>query len=100
MAISFEQTGGKMKESMKSAGTGLVALTLRLLTGFFLGLTLAFIGQEIIQYGLISLLFITAVVLGSFLKISSSWTISKILVFDLICILVGQVLKMYILLAP
>ena len=100
MALSLEQAGGKMKETMKTAGTGFMALALRLLTGFFLGLTIAFIGQEIIQYGLVSLLFITAVIMGSFLKISSSWSISKILVFDLICVLVAQVLKMYILLAP
>lgn len=89
-----------VKQTMKSAGYRFFVTALRLITGFFLGLTLAFIAQELIQFGMLSLILITTVLTASFLKISSTWSISRILIFDLICILVGQILKMYILLAP
>ncbi len=89
-----------VKQTMKSAGYRFLVLAIRLVTGFFLGLTLAFIAQELIQFGMTSLIFITAVITASFLKVSSQWTITRILIFDLVCILVGQILKMYILLAP
>ncbi len=89
-----------VKQTMKSTGYRFLTVGLRLITGFFLGLTLGFIAQELVQFGMIGLLLITMVIMGSFLKISSTWSISRILVFDLICVLVGQILKMYILLAP
>ena len=89
-----------VKQTMKSTGYRSLTVGLRLITGFFLGLTLGFIAQELVHFGLIGLLLITMVIAASFLKISSTWSISRILVFDLICILVGQILKMYILLAP
>lgn len=89
-----------VRQTMKSAGYKFIAFALRLLTGFFLGLTLAFIAQELVHFGMIGLLLLTTVVTASFLKISSNWSMSKILIFDLVCILVGQILKMYILLAP
>jgi hypothetical protein len=64
------------------------------------GLTFALVGQEILLYGNFSFFFvITAMTLG-FLRLSRSWGTSKVLVFDVICILVGMLLKMYILVAP
>lgn len=89
-----------VKQTVKSTGYRFLVLMIRLLTGFFLGLTLSFIAQELVHFGMTSLILITTVITASFLKISSQWTITRILIFDLICILVGQILKMYILLAP
>jgi len=89
-----------VKQTMKSAGYRFLTFTLRLITGFFLGLTLGFIAQELVGFGTFSLILLTGVVTASFLKVTSSWSVSRILIFDLICVLVGQIMKMYILLAP
>lgn len=89
-----------IRQTMRSTVYKFIVFSLRLLTGFFLGLTLAFIAQEIIQFGMLGFLLLVTVVTASFLKISLTWSMPKILVFDLICVLVGQILKMYILLAP
>lgn len=89
-----------MQEGVKTSSISLAAITLRVITGFFLGLTLALIGQELTAYGTFSLLLVTFVVLGLFMRISSSWRVPHILLFDLICVLVAQLLRMYILLAP
>lgn len=88
------------QDSAKSGFTALIHLTLRILTGFFLGLTLALIGQEMIGYGTFALLFFVVVTMGMILKTFSEWTIAKILVFDFICVLIATILRMYILLAP
>ena len=92
--------GQSMKDTMKSTSYKILSLVLRMITGFAIGLTMAFIGQEMAQYGAVTLLLVISVVTMVFLRISTSWSVAKILIFDLICVLVGQILKMYILLAP
>ncbi len=84
----------------KASTYSFMQISFRLVTGFFLGLTVALIGQELTGYGSFSLIFLTLVVLGLFFKLSQNWNMVKILVFDLVCLLVIQILKMYILIAP
>ncbi len=85
---------------MKSSTTGLLRFWLRLISGFFLCLTLALIGQELAKFGYLTLVFITMVLLALFWRLSRSWSILVLLVFDLLVILTGQILKMYIMIAP
>ena len=84
----------------KSSAQSFMQISFRLVTGFFLGLTISLIGQELTGYGSFSLIFLNLVVLGLFFRMSQSWSMIKILVFDLVCLLVIQILKMYILIAP
>lgn len=97
---SLNGAGQQMKEGLKSTGHFLTALILKVFSGFFLGLTLGLIGQELLNYGSFGLIVMILVTVAAFWKVSSTWTIPQILIFDLICVLVGQILKMYILLAP
>ena len=99
--------GDKMKglatgaqDSARETSISLLHLFLRLITGTLLGLVLALIGQEMIGYGSLSLLFVVTVVLGVIFKTLSNWSIGQVLIFDLICILVAMLLRMYILVAP
>lgn len=89
-----------VQDGVKSSTLSLTHLLLRLVSGFFMGLTLALIGQELSGYGAFSLVFVTLVILALFTRVSKSWSIVQILIFDLICVLVAQLLRMYILLAP
>jgi hypothetical protein len=89
-----------VQEGVKTSSVSLAGFLLRLVSGSGLGLTLGLIGQELSGYGTFSLILCAIVVLGLFMKISSSWRIWHVLIFDLICILVAQLLRMYILLAP
>ena len=89
-----------VKEGLKSTSYFLLSLLFKVMTGFFLGLTLGLVGQELLGYGSIGLIMMLLVCVAAFLKIASKWSIPQILIFDLICVLVGQILKMYILLAP
>lgn len=88
------------QERFKTSTNALALLAFKSLSGLFIGLTLALIGQEIIQYGIISLVFTVVVVTTCILKIAKSWTWSHVFIFDLICVLIGLLLRMYILIAP
>lgn len=102
MGISdrMKDFAANVQEGVKTSSVSTAAIVLRLISGFFLGLTFALIGQELANYGVFLLLFVTFVVVALFMRISASWRISQILIFDLICVLVAQLLRMYILLAP
>lgn len=89
-----------VQDGVKTSSVSLICLTLRVLTGFMLGLTLALIGQELIGYGTLALTFMMVVVVGLVLKTTSGWNIGKILILDLILVLVAMLLRMYILVAP
>ncbi len=88
------------QDGVKSSTISLFHIGLRLVTGLLLGLTLALIGQELMGYGTFALLFVMVVVVAALMKILANWSIGQILIFDLICVLVVMLLRMYILVAP
>lgn len=88
------------QDGVKSSTMSLLHIFLRLITGLFLGLVLSLIGQELMGYGTFALLFVMVVVVGLIMKFMSGWSFGKILIFDLICVLVAMLLRMYILVAP
>ena len=89
-----------VKGSAQNTGIQMSSVILRLLTGLVLGYVLGLIAQEIMGYGNLALLFFVIVFTSFFFKISSAWSAMKIILFDIFCALVLQILKMYILLAP
>jgi hypothetical protein len=102
MSISDKMKGlsTNMQEGVKSSSVSLIGLTLRVVTGLAVGLTLALVGQELAGYGSLSLTFVMIVVMGLVFKTTTGWSIGKILIFDLILVLVAMLLRMYILVAP
>jgi hypothetical protein len=102
MGIGDRMTGlaNDVKDGVKSTTFRTLHMLLRLLSGFFLGLTLSLIGQELIGYGTFALIFSTVVVLAIVMKLMSQWSFAQIFIFDLICVLVAMLLRMYILVAP
>lgn len=96
----MNQLATNLQDGVKSTSTSLLGLTVKFVTSFFLGLTLALIAQEMIQYGTLAFVFMMLVVMGLVYKLISKWSLGSTLVFDLVCVLVALVLRMYILLAP
>jgi hypothetical protein len=85
---------------VKSTSLSAFHFSLRLVTGLFVGLTMALIGQELMGYETLALIFAIVVVLSIIIKILSPWSISQILIFDLIVVLLAMLMRMYILVAP
>lgn len=89
-----------VQDRFKTSTNALSLLAFRLFSGVVLGLTLGLIGQEIIGYEMISFSLISLIVVAMFIRITKAWTWANIFIFDLICVLIGLLLRMYILIAP
>jgi hypothetical protein len=85
---------------VKDSANGLGLFSFKILSGAIVGLTFALIGEVMVGYGTFSFMLVFLVVLASLWKISKGWKWVGILVFDLICVLVALLLRMYILIAP
>lgn len=90
----------QLQDGFRITLTGLLGWSLKLFSAFVIGLTFALIGQEAFRYGNLAFLLVLVVGAGLILRWIGSWTILNVVVFDLICVLVGLSLKMYIMLAP
>ncbi len=91
---------GNVQDRFKSTSNAVALVAFKIITGLFLGLTLALIGDQIIGYGLFSFVLVIAITTGAMFKVSKSWTWTHMLIFNLICLLIGLLLRMYILIAP
>jgi hypothetical protein len=91
---------GNAQERLKTSTNALLLLSFRMATGLFLGLTFALIGSQIIDYGWFSFVLVIVVTTGVILRVTRGWAWIHILIFNLICVLTGLVLRMYILIAP
>lgn len=88
------------QERFKTSTNAMALLSFKVFTGLFLGLTFALIGDQIIDYGWFSFMLVIVVTTGAIVKITRAWTWTNMLIFDLICVLIGLLLRMYILIAP
>lgn len=85
---------------IKNTSQSMTTFLLRLLTAAVLGVVFAVIGEVIIGYGSFSFTLVVVAVGGAFMRIARHWGPLAILIFDFICILIGMLLRMYVMLAP
>jgi hypothetical protein len=95
---------GNMQSSLKTRSSDLLLFSLKFFSGLTIGLTFALIMQEMLGKAegenLIAFFFVIVVTTGLFLRISKAWGLTAILIFDLITVLVGMVLRLYVMVAP
>lgn len=95
---------GRMQSGLKKTSGDVGLFALKLLSGAMLGLTFGLVMQEIMGAAegenLIAFFFIIVVSTAAFLRIAKTWGLTATLVFDLICVLLGMVLRLYIMVAP
>lgn len=89
-----------LQDRVKTSSNVASLLAFKLASGLFVGLTLALIGDQIIDYGAFSFTLVLVVACGALMKIMKSWSWANVFIFNLICVLIGLVLRMYILIAP
>lgn len=90
----------ELQYRLKSSSTSLALVTFKAISGAAIGLTLALIGEQIIGYGTFSFILVIVTITGAFMKVSRNWQVVGVAVTDLICILLGLLIRMYILVAP
>ena len=91
---------GGLNQKIKTSSSSLTLFTIKATTGLLIGLTFAIVGQEMIGYGVFAFSFVLFSISGSFLKISKKWRFFGVFIFNLICILVALLLRMYVMIAP
>ncbi len=95
---------GNMQSQLKKTSGDLFLFSLKFVSGTILGLTFGLVMQEILGKAegenLIAFTFVIVLTTGLFLRISKSWGLATILIFDLIAVLIGMVLRLYIMVAP
>jgi len=94
----------RMHTQFRKTSGDLALFSLKLISGIVIGLTLGLITQVALGGGegenLLAFILVLAVTVGVFMRLAKNWSITVVLVFDLICILVGMLLKLYIMVAP
>lgn len=88
------------KENIKSKTQIFTLFLLKFISGITIGLTIAIALQEMMKFGTISFFFIVLIFESVFLKMTKNWGFVTLLIFDLICVLISMLLRMYILIAP
>ena len=100
----MEEMVGKMQSHLKKTSSDLLLFVFKLVSGGILGLTLALIMQEVLGKAegenLLAFFFVIIVTTSVFLRIAKAWGLTAILIFDLVCVLIGMVLRLYIMVAP
>lgn len=96
----FGEMADNMQRSIKLSTTKILLWMLKFATGLIVGLTLSLIGQTLLDYKVFGFVFGIVVVTAVFLKVSSKWSFAQVFVFDVFCILVALLLRMYVLVAP
>jgi hypothetical protein len=95
---------GRMQDNLKKTSGDLFLFCLKFLSGGVLGLTFALVMQEALgkaeDENLLGFFFVIIVTTGAFLRISKAWGLTATLIVNLVLILIGMILRMYIMVAP
>lgn len=89
-----------VQETLKRNSQSIGIFFLRLFSGLFLGLTLTLIAQEMVGYGQLMFWFVIFLTTMVFLRTTKGWKLSGVIALDFVLLLIGLLLKMYILIAP
>lgn len=94
------QFAGQVQDGVKSTSVSFASLSLKIVTAVLLALTLSLIIQEMMGSGTFTFIFTMVLVIGLVMKLIAKWTVGAVLLFDLFCVLVALLLRLYIQVAP
>lgn len=85
---------------LKKSSQNFALFTCKLASGLVLGLVFAIAGEQIMGYGNFSFWFVAVLFTGVFIRVSKPWSFGGLMVYNLVCVLLGLLLRMYVLIAP
>ncbi|MEK6629017.1 MAG: hypothetical protein AABY53_10360 [Bdellovibrionota bacterium] len=97
---NLKNAASGLQQGAKNASISLGQRLLRFVSSLLLGLVLSLIIQEFAQSETLMLIFFTALITMIMYRLLRPLRIIHIVVFDMICILVATLLRMYIIIAP
>ena len=96
----INQWAGNLQAGIKTSSVSIVNVVVKLFSAFVIGLTFSIVGDALLHYGTFSHLLVIMVTIAVVLRLMKDWTLARVLIFDLFCILLALLLRMYIVIAP
>lgn len=97
---NFKNVSDSLQQGAKNASITFTQIILRIFSGLYIGYILSLIIQEFVQSGTLSLVFFTMLFATIVYRLLRVWSIFQIFIFNVICILIATLLRMYIMIAP
>lgn len=91
---------GDIHQGVRQTSGHISVFILKVCSAFMVAITVALVFQEMIGFGTFSFVLIGITLLLGLVKMMKKWNLTSVLVFDLICILVALLLRIYVLVAP
>ena len=100
IADKLNRFSNQLQQGAKNTSQLAVTIALKVMTAFFVSLTFTIVAQELMGFSSLSFTFVFLLSFALLFRIMAKWTMGAVLIFDLICVLVALLLRMYIVVAP
>ena len=90
----------KMQFQVKKTSNDIGTYIFRVMTGGWIGMVFAHIFQQLFGFGNLLFFFVIVLATGAVVKMTRGWGFVSVVIFNLFCVLVGALLRMYIMVAP
>lgn len=102
MGISekMNQFASSVQSGVKNTGISLFGVSFKLISSLFFTFTITLIAQEMIGFATLGFIFMSIVLVTAMMRLFWNWSMGQVLIFDLICILTGLLMRLYIQVAP
>lgn len=97
---NLKSMASSLQQGVKQTTLSLTQRILRLVSGLFLALVFSLIIQEMMQGGSLTLVFLIVLFTAMVYLFLARFSVLQILIFDLICVLIVSLLRLYIMVAP
>ena len=94
------QLAGQVQDGVKNSSISIFSTFIKIVTALTVALTSSLIVQEMMGFGTFAFVFMMVVISGALLRLILKWALGAVLLFDLFCVLVALLLKLYIQVAP
>lgn len=97
---NLKSMASNLQQGARNSSVTLSQKLLRLISGLFVALILSLIIQEMMQSGTLMLVFFILLLTSVVYLFLARFNILQILIFDLICVLIVSLMRLYIMVAP
>lgn len=97
---NFKNLATNLQQGAKRTTSTLTQKLLRFVSGLFIAFIISLVIQEMMHNGTLTLVFLIVMITSLVYMFLGRFSILQILIFDLICVLVVSLLRLYIMVAP
>lgn len=96
----ISQVASSVQNTAKITASNLISFSVKFVSSIVISFVVALVLQTLVGFGQLSFLLSLVLATSLLMRLMWKWSVGVTLVFDLICVLVALLLRMYILVAP